>query len=144
MKDMSSVAEILIGLGGLVMILLVLLPYSVLKRPKANASDTDYTSVPLLSYGFAISLSTIPVSVVLFIVFGFTARLTPDSVHSFGVECSGGGHRYIHPVLAIAAMTTLCIAGVTGALNYICLVWYQRKHNLKKLNLPIIGRFDLK
>jgi hypothetical protein len=140
---MNTESYIWIPLGGLVVILLAYLPWIILKHRKANVCDVEYTSAPLLSYGVIISLCSFAVFAVLFALFMFTGTREPDATRSFGVKCFGGGHLYTHPALAISWMTTLGVAGVLGALNYISFVWYQKKGNLKRIKLPIIGRIDM-
>ena len=132
-----------IPLGGMVAILLAYLPWILLRHRKAQTSDFEYASAPLLSYGIVISLCSFAVFVVLFAVFMFTATHEPTTSHSFGVKSFGGGHLYTHPTLAVSWMATLALGGITGLLNFISFVWYQRKGNLKRIKLPVIGRLDL-
>ncbi|MFC1499300.1 hypothetical protein ACFLS1_12635 [Verrucomicrobiota bacterium] len=140
---MNTESYIWIPIGGMVVILLTYLPWIVLKHRKAQTSNVEYTSVPLLSYGLVISLCSFAVFVVLFAVFMFTATRDPDSTHSFGVKCFGGGHLYTRPALAISWMATLSIAGIMGLINFISFSWYNRKGKLNRIKLPIIGRLDM-
>ena len=140
---MNTDSYIWIPLGGMIVILLTYLPWVLRKHRRTQTDNVEYVSAPLLSYGLAISLCLFAVFVILFAVFMFTATRQPTATHSFGVGCSGGGHLYTHPLLAISWMTTLVLAGLTGPVNAIIFVWYKRKGNLNRIKLPIIGRLDL-
>jgi hypothetical protein len=127
----------------MIAILLVYLPWILVKHRKAPNSGIEYATAPLLSYGLFISVCSFAVFVVLFAVFMFTATREPTATHSFAVKSVGGDILYTYPALAISWMSILFLTGIIGIANLVMFCLYRSDGKLNRIKLPIIGRVDI-